>query len=81
MISQLLLRASGNKTPGDLISQMQLSPALLRRYRQAVCPRQKLRPVDNVSPLHRNSSRTRSRAAALMLHNPPWTASPQVHAA
>jgi hypothetical protein len=48
MISQLHLRASGNKTLEDVISQMQLSPALCR-YRQAVCPGQKLRPVDNVS--------------------------------
>jgi hypothetical protein len=82
MISQLHLRASGNKTLEDVISQMQLSPAL-RRYRQAVCPGQKLRPVDNVSRAYRQSSRTRSQAAAaaLMLHSPRWPASPRVHAA
>jgi len=49
MISQLPLRASENNTL-ELFSQMQLSPALLRRYRQSLCPHQKLRPVDNVSP-------------------------------
>jgi hypothetical protein len=78
MISQLHLRASGNKTLEDVISQMQLSPAL-RRYRQAVCPGQKLRPVDNVSRAYRQSSRTRSQAAAaaLMLHSPRWPASPR----
>jgi hypothetical protein len=81
MISQLPLRASENNEPESLISRMQLPGALVSRHPQAVCPRQKLLPVDDVASAHRHRSRTRFRAAALMLHNPPGAASPRVHAA
>jgi hypothetical protein len=73
MISQLPLRASENIKLESLISRMQLTGALLSRHPQAMCPRQKLRPVDDVSRAHRHRSRARSRAAALIsitLHGP-----------
>jgi hypothetical protein len=51
MISQLPLWASENNKLEDLISRMQLTGALLSRHPQAVCPRQKLRPVDKCEPV------------------------------
>ena len=50
MISQLLLRAFENNKLENLISRKQLPGALLSHHPQAVYPRQKLGPVDNVSP-------------------------------
>jgi len=50
MISQLPLWASETNKLEDLISRMQLTGALLSRHPQAACSRQKLRPLDNVSP-------------------------------
>jgi hypothetical protein len=70
MISQLPLRAAENDRLESLISRLQLRGALLSRHPQAVCPPQKLRPLDDVNRAHRHRSRTRSPAAALMLHNP-----------
>ena len=81
MISQLPLRAPENNKLENLISRMQLTGALLSRHPQAVCPRQKLRPVDNVSPCAPPQRPDSFQAAALMVHNPPRTASPRVHAA
>jgi hypothetical protein len=68
MISQLPLRAFENNKLENLMSRKQLLGALLSRHPQAVCPRQKLRLVDDVRRAHRHRSRARSRAAALMLH-------------
>jgi hypothetical protein len=74
MISQLPLWASENNKLEDLISRMQLTGALLSRHPQAVCPRQKLRPVDTVSPYAPPSKPNCSRGggfdAPYPLHGP-----------
>jgi hypothetical protein len=61
MISQLQFRASATKTLEDLISHLQLSPALLRLYR--------------LNRTYRRGTRNHSQAAALMLQSPRWPAS------
>jgi hypothetical protein len=81
MISELPLRASENNEPESLISRMQSSLALLSRYRRAVGPRQKLGPVDGVSPCLPPQKPDSFPGGALMLHNLPWTASSRVQAA
>jgi hypothetical protein len=81
MISQLPSRASENNKLENLISRMQLTGGVLSRHPQAVCPRQKLRPVDIVTLCAPPRKPDLFQAAALMLHNPPWTASARVHAA
>jgi hypothetical protein len=81
MISQLPLRAFENNRLENLISRMQLTGGLLSRHPQAACPRQKLRPVDNVSSCAPPLKPDSFQAAALMLHSPPGTASSRLHAA